>query len=297
MSRSPRRSVRPSQLRGQSDDIRRGAWALHRYGLIQQAIFIAAAIVFLISATLISGYILSFLAGDSLAWSQMPVIGRVAGSFDSDANGHTAFGTLVMAIAVILSAAAAFFSLRQAKRIANTNKTLDFISRQVHDRDLVELMSAFRRIRRKHEEDIRYDSVTQDDEVRYGVEPAIAGVKRDFDYILQLLNYYEMLAIGVKTEALDEDMLQSWWRSSYVRDVTQLSMFILQYRDEIRAPALYVETEEMAWRWARPTERKSILDCRQRFRELSAPKGSVKESLAMARRRWFKRKARAPLAA
>ena len=69
------------------------------------------------------------------------------------------------------------------------------------------------------------------------------------DIIKKLFNYYEATAIGIELGALDEQVIESWWKTSYVRDWRAFKRYIKEKREADKIPRLYEKYEAQVARW------------------------------------------------
>ena len=77
--------------------------------------------------------------------------------------------------------------------------------------------------------------------------------KNEHDDIFVLLrsvvNDWEILALGVKEGALDEDFLYKALRANIIRDWKRLSPLVTAYRDRSSSKVMYIEFEGLADAW------------------------------------------------
>lgn len=175
-----------------------------------------------------------------------------------------AIGTMLMAAAVVISAAAAYISYQDNRQIAKTRLTMDQISRQVHDKDIISIFNGFRAIRQKYnlgqdpENPLTHRTVIEADretERMLGANGIHAGNRqKDRDVIINLLNYYETWALGIQRQAYDAEMLKDWWRSSLVADYIDLRVYIDTHRKAGKNFAAFEGFENLAKKWATPEE-------------------------------------------
>lgn len=173
----------------------------------------------------------------------------------------SAFATSLTAFAIVGTVLTAFIAYKVNARTAKIQKTMDYISRQVHDNDIIEIFNASRNIKKKYSEkglEISYNNViSESEEFRrvLGENNLSTGTRKtDSDYIFNLLNYYETWAIGIYNEALDESILRSWWRTALVNDWMIYKEFIEGHRKERRNVRAFIEFENLAKRWASTDE-------------------------------------------
>ncbi|MGB7432216.1 MAG: DUF4760 domain-containing protein [Ahrensia sp.] len=118
---------------------------------------------------------------------------------------------------LIVSAAFAYVSIKSAARTARQKATLDLIEKFETDEKYRRIQKTFKRYR---------------NESRLGRlhAPAISAEKTDRQDILDFLNHYELIAIGIKNETLDGDFYGLWMKGVVVRDWNDAADFIQRER-------------------------------------------------------------------
>lgn len=181
-----------------------------------------------------------------------------ADRFEALASLSTAITTL----AIIGTVFTAWLAYQVHAKTARVQKTIDFIYRQVHDQDILDIIDTNRQIKKKYERKkrpITYENIMQDSEATAQLlaEMRVSSIdnKRDGDYIINLLNYYETWAIGIENSALEESLLKSWWRTTFVRDWQTYKTFVNEYRSVVRSGQAYCKVESLALRWAEDHEK------------------------------------------
>jgi hypothetical protein len=72
--------------------------------------------------------------------------------------------------------------------------------------------------------------------------------------IRNMLNRYEIIAIGIKNNTLDKKFYKSWFRAAFVRDCKDLKTYINSLQRE-HNPKAYCAFCELAKEWATPDEK------------------------------------------
>ncbi|GAB4572074.1 MAG: hypothetical protein Tsb008_04230 [Rhodothalassiaceae bacterium] len=180
--------------------------------------------------------------------------------------------TLVTAFVALFGIGLAFFSsraaLRSAREIARKRATLDMIEKvesTAHYRELISTFSYYRRQK-------SFDKLTAPTEERE---------KSDRQKVLDYLNHYELVAIGIKAGSLDRDIYACWMEPVYVRDWNAAADFIQRERwKSVSGPAakgpnirknaagasfryhgdIYSEFQDLANYWSTEARRLSIND-------------------------------------
>jgi hypothetical protein len=71
----------------------------------------------------------------------------------------------------------------------------------------------------------------------------------DYAKARELINIYEVLAIGVKELTLDEVQIKEYWRSDYVRTWLRVQHMVKPQREIRRTPKLYINFQELSEKW------------------------------------------------
>ncbi|MEM8653995.1 MAG: DUF4760 domain-containing protein [Pseudomonadota bacterium] len=124
--------------------------------------------------------------------------------------------TIILASA-ILSAIFAFFSIRSAREIARKNATINMIEKVEATAHYRKLYSTFSYYKRLNSFDRLYDPVEQKD-------------KSDRQDVLDFLNHYELVAIGIEKNVLDFDIYRLWMRGPFVSHWNAAADFIQRIR-------------------------------------------------------------------
>lgn len=128
------------------------------------------------------------------------------------------------------------------------SNSFDHIAKQTCDRDLILMHEQFREVVQHLEKastaPFRYNQVHANT-----LKHNNLAIDAE-DVITKVFNYYEATAIGIELNALDEDIIKEWWRSSYVNDWIDFVLFVREKREIFGRPKLYCKFEEQARRWA-----------------------------------------------
>jgi hypothetical protein len=167
---------------------------------------------------------MEFSAENVWNWSDPLVLGSVA--------------TAVIASSTAVQVWFQITNVRAEDRKQRTSRALDFIFYMARDPGVSQMFRDFRKIRRGGR-----------------VAPT---EKPDRDVVIDLLNFYESLAIGIHTGAMAENLIKGWWRSSLVQDWIDLIPFVSDYRRVEMIPNAWNIMEWLALRWATKSERAAI---------------------------------------
>ena len=169
---------------------------------------------------------------------------------------------LITIVAGVVAWLTAILQIQESRRTAKINNSFEHIAIQTRDHDLIRMFEEFRLARRKlrdgHKGSFGLEQVEEREITHHG-KALIAE-----DILTKVFNYYEATAIGVDKSALDEDIIKSWWRKSYVWDFIDFAYFVFQKRDRDEAPKMFIEYEKMALRWANDEETRLIENARKK---------------------------------
>ncbi|MEL6790205.1 MAG: DUF4760 domain-containing protein [Pseudomonadota bacterium] len=218
----------------------------------------------LVEAVFIVTVLVTFILISAIVYRTLPELWAFISSKEATQRlgAITTLSTVITAFAIVGSVLTAFVAYRVTTKTAKVQKTIDYIYRQSHDKDIIDLFDSIRHIKKNLQgKDLRisYDIIVHEDRrLRETLaESRVADMRRksNADYIMNLLNYYETWAIGIETGALDEGVLKSWWRTNYVRDWSTFRIFVIGYRDDVRNPQAFDKFEALAKRWALTAEK------------------------------------------
>tara|TARA_R110002124_G_scaffold255128_1_gene420762 strand:- start:278 stop:913 length:636 start_codon:yes stop_codon:yes gene_type:complete len=167
--------------------------------------------------------------------------------------GSARYDVMVLEV-LIVSFFAALYGYRLSYRAARLANSFQHIAVQTRDGDLIQMFEEFRVVRRELQ--ASNDKQPLDTDTVEAAKPVKVGERkvRPADVIKKVFNYYEATAIGVKRHALDEQMIKSWWRKSYILDWMDFAEYIRAKRKRDRLPRLFIEYESLVRRWATEEE-------------------------------------------
>lgn len=130
--------------------------------------------------------------------------------------------SIVTPVLVFASAIIAWRSLRNTRAVAKQRATLDLIEKAESTDHYRRLSTAFARARRENKFAILNDPPTPDDrELRQAV--------------LDYFNHYELVAIGIDHDILDETIYRAWMQSHVVMEWNAAAVFIQNERWRLNA--------------------------------------------------------------
>lgn len=189
---------------------------------------------------------------------------------------------LILAVCLITQTGIFWFSARFARGLLKVSRpapavlaSFDQISRQVRDRDLLQVFDRFRGIRKKFGNNLSYALVISTG-AESGHNELGHFVRSDRDCLIHILNYYESWAIGINHGALSVAMLENWWRSTLVGDFIDLYPFVYGYRKETGVVGAFDQTERLVTeRWADSKELQELAMARAAARKAYRPSGQA----------------------
>ena len=142
---------------------------------------------------------------------------------------------LLLSPAAILIAA--LITWRWHRKIAARDATLKFIAeKEIHN-------SQWRQARSEFYSYAKNSSFPQDKEVS------------DFSVWL-VLHHYELVAVGIKTKSLDENLYKWWNRTSFIKTWKRAASFVDERRDKSGQHTMFCEFEKIATKWEREANKK-----------------------------------------
>ena len=157
-------------------------------------------------------------------------------------------------VSAIAAAVAVFFNATQIKhlkkqvevaaeqakvtaKLAKQRATIDVVLQENADEVFQGHVKAFGKMR---EAKVKFSIYACDDLQKYIDENSA---------ILPVINNYEFVSVGIRTEAFDEDVYYRMRRSSLIRDWDALAGYVMQIRENEKNHAIYCEFESLAKKW------------------------------------------------
>ncbi len=148
------------------------------------------------------------------------------------------WGLGVTAGAIIFSALmAALFAtitLMWNRKTVRDRETIDLVNRTVWDGDYIIASDTFSRLR---DQENGLTNCCNDTD------------SSDYKTVLQFLNHYELIAIGIGSGILAKKVYQRFHRTRFVRDYQQAKPFIEACRIRAKNDRIYSEFEFLAKKW------------------------------------------------
>lgn len=144
------------------------------------------------------------------------------------------FGAIL--ISAIIGACVALRSISEQRRIARKRATLDILVQKEWDSDYIAARAEFVKLRDGPD---GLDFWAQN---QHKNSPQTVNIRNT-------LNDYELIAIGIKEDILDEELYKRWFKTSFLRDWRAAQGFIREIRRQLNTPTLFTEMDWLAQRW------------------------------------------------
>jgi hypothetical protein len=152
------------------------------------------------------------------------------------------YAPFIQAGGVFIAAGAAgiwaFFQIRANRRIARERATLDLLNKREWDKDYLEHKASFNRLR----------------DAEGGLAKWICAEHRntpEANSIRYIFNDYELTALGIARDVLDEALYKDWFRGSMLRDYRAAEPAVRAARTLVNNDQLYIQWENLAAKWNR----------------------------------------------
>lgn len=151
-------------------------------------------------------------------------------------------------IAVLISALTAMlggflfasFSIEAQTRNAKVKAAYDSIAKKQWDKDYIAARETYLTIQRKGLDPSNF--VLPDDH-------EFAEAKAYCEALRNIMNDYELTAIAIQQNVIDEEFVKQWHRSTMIRDFKILSPYIYAVRTKAGSDQIYREFEILIHRW------------------------------------------------
>ncbi|MEO4043658.1 DUF4760 domain-containing protein [Hoeflea sp. CAU 1731] len=161
----------------------------------------------------------------------------------------------ILAISALSAGVLSWISINTNREIARKRATLDLIERSESTEYYQELYRAFT--------DIRKDNGGFE-QIIYPTNPEVIKQRQ---MVINYLNHYEIIALGIFEGILDEKVYKSYMRSTVVRDWLAAEPFIQHIRtptpdsgSEVSALKAFSNFETLALKWSPEVQMKLPLD-------------------------------------
>jgi uncharacterized protein DUF4760 len=159
-----------------------------------------------------------------------------------------AYAPLLIAVGSLITATMSFLSFRHTRHAAVRSETVSLIMRMTSDAHVSGMLDRFRSLRLSLEAQDRANPSL--DVLRRHTFVWSAAPWDSTRVVKDMFNFYEAMALGVSAGWLDEAILKSYWRSSYVLDFDDFRQYVDDMRsDELGGPKLYLAYEALVQKW------------------------------------------------
>lgn len=140
-------------------------------------------------------------------------------------------------ISALVGGLIALWSINNQNRIARMRATLDVILKSESDTYYQNIYSTFTSEHTRPEGLAALKDAHSDNEKRS---------RRDVD---DFLNHYELIAIAIKQQILDEDFYKEWMKSVYIRHYRYAEKYINSFAKEKNKNLTFINFRELAEKW------------------------------------------------
>ncbi len=128
----------------------------------------------------------------------------------------------------------AFVTLMWNRKTVRDRETIVLLNQTSWDHDYIKVRNLFAKHRDNHN---GLTTCCNDTETE------------DYKSIIQFLNYYELIAIGIQNGILSESVYQMFFLTRYVKDWQKSKAFIAQVRINSKNELIFIQFEALAKKW------------------------------------------------
>lgn len=147
-----------------------------------------------------------------------------------------AIGAIIAAVSVTV----AFLAFLHTRKAVRRRATLDMVMRTLMDRDVQEEYRKFRDLIRRHQD--------QDDDfnmTKLAAAEAVGDTTRNT--VLQQLNIYELMALGIHRKLFDEALYKRWYHNQFMMDYEGVQDLIEALQEN--KASIYCEASNLYKTW------------------------------------------------
>lgn len=151
---------------------------------------------------------------------------------------------IIQIAAIILSAIGVIITIIWRQKISKRKSTLDIILAEETDTKLVKQRTEFVKIRNSR-----------------GISNFAAKDKaesNEAEIIRAVLNFNELIAIGIAEKTIDQRIYKRWGRTKFVKDWTGCKPFVMELRNQTETTTYFCEIENLARKWANKDEKPMV---------------------------------------
>ena len=121
--------------------------------------------------------------------------------------------------------------------LAARRATLEFISNlEIHSSEWSECSDAFKRWK-------------DQGDLRPIINPETDTERRDAVRVIELLNHFEIVAVGIEHKIIDSKLYKEWFRDTYVQYWRVAQPLVEKLRSERKSSRLFIRFEKLAYDW------------------------------------------------
>lgn len=152
-------------------------------------------------------------------------------------SGYWWVSPLAILFSAVLAVAGVIYSMWRQREIAKSRATLDVILKSESDEHYTRIYKTFKSEReRTGGLAVLLDSTTESD-------------KKNLREVLDFINHYELIAVSISKQILDEDFYKHWMRSSYVEHYEDSRELIDAIRIKAGSDTFFEYFEALAAKW------------------------------------------------
>ena len=147
------------------------------------------------------------------------------------------FGPFAILISALGAWIFAWLAIDTNRKVNRRKAALDYFNRAIWDKDFIDARKMFLA-------EIKKDGgLLNWADVRHISSPQLTAIDNIFQH-------YELIAIGIKNDTLDEQVCKQWCRGSLIRDWKNSESCVKKIREISGNPKIYLEFEMLALRWS-----------------------------------------------
>lgn len=144
------------------------------------------------------------------------------------------------AIIAAISVTVAYMAYRSTRKATRRRATLDMVMKTLMDNDVQAEYRKFRDLIRRHQD--------QEDEFNMATLANVDSVgNNDRNTVLQQLNIYELMALGIRRKLFDEALYKRWYHNQFMMDYEGVSDLIGQLQEN--KASIYCEASCLYKTW------------------------------------------------
>ena len=165
-------------------------------------------------------------------------------------NGYWWISPVAILLSALIAAVGVIYSMARQRAIAKTRATLDVILKSESDEHYTRIYKTFKSEReREGGLAVLLDSKTESD-------------RKCLREVLDFINHYELIAVSINKQILDEDFYKHWMRSSYVEHYDDSRELIEAIREKAGSNTFFEYFEALSSKWREEMEAEKLRNLR-----------------------------------